>query len=141
VEPVARGGQSTIEGLSLRCAEHNRLEAERVLGRSFMEHKVAVAQAARRETTARFVTVEAAESSPRDTAFDDVVRALRSLGMGDREARRAAACAGTIGDPLEERIRCALRASAPRSFRGTGPPPSRTAPPSGGHAVIAAPSG
>jgi 5-methylcytosine-specific restriction endonuclease McrA len=34
IEPVARGGASTIDNLRLLCAFHNRLEAERVMGRS-----------------------------------------------------------------------------------------------------------
>ena len=32
--PVARGGESTLENLRLLCAYHNRLESERVMGRS-----------------------------------------------------------------------------------------------------------
>jgi 5-methylcytosine-specific restriction endonuclease McrA len=31
--PVARGGKSTVENLRLLCAYHNRLEAERIMGR------------------------------------------------------------------------------------------------------------
>lgn len=34
VQPVARGGASTLENLRLLCAQHNRLEAERLMGRS-----------------------------------------------------------------------------------------------------------
>jgi 5-methylcytosine-specific restriction endonuclease McrA len=33
VEPVARGGSATIDNLRLLCAQHNRLEAERIMGR------------------------------------------------------------------------------------------------------------
>lgn len=32
IRPVARGGGATIENLRLLCAQHNRLEAERVMG-------------------------------------------------------------------------------------------------------------
>jgi hypothetical protein len=39
VEPVARGGRSTVEGLRLRCRTHNQYEAERALGRGFMARK------------------------------------------------------------------------------------------------------
>lgn len=34
VVPVARGGASTVDNLRLLCAYHNRLEAERLMGRS-----------------------------------------------------------------------------------------------------------
>jgi 5-methylcytosine-specific restriction endonuclease McrA len=34
INPVARGGASTLDNLRLLCAQHNRLEAERLLGRS-----------------------------------------------------------------------------------------------------------
>jgi len=33
VQPVARGGASTLDNLRLLCAHHNRLEAERLMGR------------------------------------------------------------------------------------------------------------
>jgi 5-methylcytosine-specific restriction endonuclease McrA len=39
VVPFARGGESTVEGLRLRCRAHNQFEAERVFGRDFMERK------------------------------------------------------------------------------------------------------
>ncbi|HEX6791571.1 MAG TPA: HNH endonuclease [Candidatus Krumholzibacteria bacterium] len=34
IVPVARGGKSTVDNLRLLCAYHNRLEAERLMGRS-----------------------------------------------------------------------------------------------------------
>jgi len=37
VEPAALGGPSTLENLRLACAAHNRLDAERTFGRSFMD--------------------------------------------------------------------------------------------------------
>jgi hypothetical protein len=39
VEPVARGGKATVEGIRLRCRAHNQLEAERVFGAGFMAAK------------------------------------------------------------------------------------------------------
>jgi 5-methylcytosine-specific restriction endonuclease McrA len=36
VIPFARGGESTVDGLRLRCRAHNQYEAERVFGREFM---------------------------------------------------------------------------------------------------------
>jgi hypothetical protein len=37
IEPVARGGASTVENLRLRCRTHNQLEAEREFGAVFMD--------------------------------------------------------------------------------------------------------
>jgi 5-methylcytosine-specific restriction endonuclease McrA len=39
VEPVARGGQSTVENVRLLCRAHNQHEAERWFGAEFMERK------------------------------------------------------------------------------------------------------
>jgi 5-methylcytosine-specific restriction endonuclease McrA len=39
VEPVARGGQSTVENVRLLCRAHNQHEAERSFGAEFMERK------------------------------------------------------------------------------------------------------
>jgi 5-methylcytosine-specific restriction endonuclease McrA len=39
VEPFARGGEATIDRIQLPCPAHNQLEAERVHGAGFMDHK------------------------------------------------------------------------------------------------------
>jgi hypothetical protein len=39
IEPVARGGKSTVENVRLRCRAHNQFEAERAFGAEFMERK------------------------------------------------------------------------------------------------------
>lgn len=39
IVPVARGGQSTVENVRLRCQAHNQFEAERIFGSGFMEEK------------------------------------------------------------------------------------------------------
>ncbi len=39
IEPVARGGESTVENLRLRCRTHNQYEAEQVFGDGFMHQK------------------------------------------------------------------------------------------------------
>lgn len=45
VHEVARGGESTVENLRLRCHAHNQLEAERTFGAEFMRHRrIAAAQ-------------------------------------------------------------------------------------------------
>lgn len=43
VRPIALGGESTLENLRLLCPAHNQLEAERRLGREFMQAKRRVA--------------------------------------------------------------------------------------------------
>ncbi len=48
VEPVARGGTSTVDGLQLRCRPHNQYAAERVFGIEFMKRKREEAREARR---------------------------------------------------------------------------------------------
>ncbi|HYJ33314.1 MAG TPA: hypothetical protein VE326_08865 [Candidatus Binatia bacterium] len=47
VEPVARGGKATVNGLRLRCRAHNQYEAERIFGAEFMKHKREMARVAR----------------------------------------------------------------------------------------------
>jgi hypothetical protein len=39
INPVARGGRATVEGMRLRCRAHNQYEAERVFGTEFMRQK------------------------------------------------------------------------------------------------------
>ena len=39
IDPVARGGEATVEGIRLLCRAHNQYEAERVLGTGFMNGK------------------------------------------------------------------------------------------------------
>jgi hypothetical protein len=47
VDPVARGGQATVECIRLRCRSHNQLEAEQALGDGFMHEKRETARRAR----------------------------------------------------------------------------------------------
>jgi len=39
IVPVARGGESTVDNIRLRCRAHNQFEAERTFGAAFMEGK------------------------------------------------------------------------------------------------------
>lgn len=54
VQPVARGGVATIDGIRLRCRAHNQLEAERVFGMEFMHQR----QEARKAVAARTASPE-----------------------------------------------------------------------------------
>ena len=100
IEPVARGGQSAVDNLRLRCRAHNRLAAERAFGSSLMREKRRAAEKAR-----------ALESpaSPH-TRADEIVPWLRSLGCKAGEAKRAAeaACDELPGAPIEDLIKRAI---------------------------------
>ena len=51
IAAYARGGAHTVDNLTLRCAAHNRFEAERELGRDVVEDKINRARQARRAAT------------------------------------------------------------------------------------------
>ena len=116
IEPVARGGLATVEGLRLRCRAHNQYEAERAFGAGFMNEK---REEARRASEARRRAAEAARlaaeararaAAAHQAAAREVIPWLRALGIRDQDARQAAAHCETIPDaPLEERVRLALR--------------------------------
>ena len=53
VQPVARGGKATVEGLRLRCRAHNQLEAERAFGAGFMDRKREEARSTRNLASAQ----------------------------------------------------------------------------------------
>lgn len=117
VDPVARGGKSTVEGLRLRCRAHNQLEADRVFGAKFMDTK---RHPARRTSHDRIRKAEGDASNQakerdararaeREEITRDVLAGLRSLGCRGEQARRAAQYSATIeSGSLEERMRAAL---------------------------------
>jgi 5-methylcytosine-specific restriction endonuclease McrA len=103
IEPVARGGRSTVDNLRLRCRAHNQFEAERTFGAGFMKDK---REAARQAVAER---VRESVKKGRDDGQNDVIPWLRGLGIRVDEARRAAALCDDIPDaPLEQRVRRAL---------------------------------
>jgi 5-methylcytosine-specific restriction endonuclease McrA len=55
IEPVARGGQASVENTRLRCRSHNQYEAERVFGAAFMQRKrrEALEQRARKRSSGK----------------------------------------------------------------------------------------
>jgi hypothetical protein len=135
VDPVACGGQATVDGIRIRCRAHNQYTAECAFGVGFMETKreearqaraqaaAARAQAAEeraraaaeaREAAAAERARAAAEARARAERENDpdrsVVPWLRGLGFRLQEAREAAAhCDDMPGASIEERIRAALR--------------------------------
>lgn len=106
VVPVSRGGRATVEGVRLRCAAHNQLEADRTFGTTFMNAKRETARAAAQE---RARAADARASAAREQSRD-VIAGLRQLGFRADEANRAAeAGEGLHGITLEERMRAALQ--------------------------------
>ena len=116
MDPVALGGQSTVERVRLRCRAHNQYAAECTFGAEFMRKKREEARRARAEARER-----AAAAAEKANELD-VVPWLRQLGFRADQARRAAThCDDTVPDAtLEERLRAALRFLSP-SARGWSP--------------------
>ncbi len=122
IDPVARGGQSTVDNLRLRCRAHNQYEAERVFGESFMDQKreaarsavVSRAQAPAVESRARAEAGEARACSAEEHS-KDIIAGLRELGFRADQARRAAEyCATLHNATLEARMRAALKFLCPK---------------------------
>jgi hypothetical protein len=129
VDPAARGGQTLISQLQLKCRAHNQYAAACAYGAEFMRAKRESArqQALRRGTHAH-ATVHAPDNASSSAGAppapdSDVIPWLRQLGFSADEARRGAAHSVQPGDaPLEERLRAALRQLAPRCARRAVPP-------------------
>ena len=111
VEPFARGGKATVEGLRLRCRAHNQYEAERVFGAEFMSRKREGARSWKPEGATcprRKTEAQAARAAAREQT-QDVLAGLRALGCRPNDARRAAEFSETVhAATLEERMRAAL---------------------------------
>jgi hypothetical protein len=113
IDPVARGGESTVAGIRLRCRAHNQYEAERTFGAEFMRHKRIAAGEARAAAKER-AQAAAAEQDPER----DVAPWLRALGFRADEVRRATArCAAITNASLEERVRLAVSSLARGGLR------------------------
>ena len=108
-----RNREDTVAGLRLRCRTHNQYEAERIFGTEFMERKRMearrAAEEARAEKEREKARARAAENAELEDQIQDVLSALRGLGIRGEQARRAAAHARNLdGANLAERIRASL---------------------------------
>jgi hypothetical protein len=114
-DPVARGGQGSLDKIRLRCRAHNQYGAECVYGVAFMNHKRNEAQrTAERRKSEHIAEPRAAKPAPEPDPERDVTPWLRSLGFRADEVRRAAAHCESIPDAsLEDRVRLALSCLAP----------------------------
>ncbi|HTR97218.1 MAG TPA: HNH endonuclease signature motif containing protein [Candidatus Acidoferrales bacterium] len=108
VEPVARGGQTTVANLRLRCRAHNQFAAERAFGKGFMDAKRRSSQG----------VIDAEEVA----LHGDVISSLRNLGCSIDQARR-------IAERPEVRCAGSLDARILRAVQQLGPPSARRIPP------------
>jgi len=96
IEPVARGGVATVQGIRLPCRAHNQYDAECAFGADFMERKREEARAV-------------AKAAKRKQAADEVIPYLRTLGFRADESRAAATLCESVPDAsLEQRVKTAL---------------------------------
>ncbi|HYM81393.1 MAG TPA: hypothetical protein VEY91_08275, partial [Candidatus Limnocylindria bacterium] len=131
MDPVARGGQATVEKMRLRCRGHNQYGAECTFGAGFMSDQRQLARRTAAERRAQVAAQQSREAGARAKAAAeqakerDVVPWLRRLGFRPDEVRHAAARCDTIPDaPLEERVRVALSyLHRSRAVRSLGPAP------------------
>ena len=122
VEPVARGGKATVEGMRLRCRTHNQYEAERTFGAGFMRRKRQAARLAAAEAQARAAAEARARAAAKEQTLD-VLAGLRGLGCRADQARRAAEFSEALhGATLEERMRASLKFLRGRAVPGPAPP-------------------
>lgn len=96
IEPLARGGTSTVDNVRLQCRAHNQFQAERAFGAEFMRQK----------------RDEARVSAERERTLD-TISALRSLGYRMEQARHAAESSSAPDLTLEQQVRAALRILCP----------------------------
>jgi hypothetical protein len=111
--PVARGGESTIANVRLRCRAHNQYGAERSFGVEFMRRKREESAERRNGPKARAAATKAkaiADSrQDADVEDDDAFRCLLALGYRATEARWALARCGEMpGATDEQRVKRAL---------------------------------
>ncbi len=123
VDPVARGGRATVDGMRLRCRAHNQFEAECLFGAGFMAEKREEARRMREEKRAAAasrrvapaadtkVALEPQEAEERaEDSDEDLAAALRELGFRTTEVRRGLEhCRALPHVSLEEQVRSALR--------------------------------
>ena len=129
-QPVACGGESTVENLRLRCRAHNQYEADLRFGRGHMDEqrhagkergaakkqrKVAEVAAAKEEQARAAAAAQDAKAEEkrkqqaREGLDRDVVAALHQLGIPGVEARPTLArCAPNTGATYEDRLRQVL---------------------------------
>jgi 5-methylcytosine-specific restriction endonuclease McrA len=116
IQPVSRGGRSTVANIRLLCRAHNQLVAEQALGREFMNGKIEHARQQRAAAIARKAAEEARALGTQ------LVSGLRRLGFGADESKRALAdFGGSPNATAEVRMKAALAYLVPAQ-RGQASP-------------------
>jgi hypothetical protein len=94
VDPFARGGKATVEGMRLRCRAHNQFEAGRAFGVEFMSRK-------RRE--ARLAAAEARDAkAARRRGVQAKLGGAEAPAAAEAEARRLDADPAIIASAAEQ---------------------------------------
>ena len=109
--PVARGGESTVANVRLRCRAHNQYEAERTYGAEFMRCKREASAEQRERSRTRIEAANAKPNAPPDSSLeqDDAFHCLVALGYRATEASWALARCGEMpGATDEQRVKQAL---------------------------------
>ena len=114
IDPVARGGEATVENLRLRCRTHNQLDAEQAFGKEFIAEKRETARRERAATRQQAANAKLLASPDRDADPDperDVVPRLRQLRCRPEHIRLAASHCESLpeGTSLDDRVREAVR--------------------------------
>ncbi len=130
IEPVARGGGSTMDNLRLLCRVHNQFEAECAFSPEFLagkreqarewaaQAKASAAAKASAEARARANAEAKVQAAAEAASQKEVLPWLRALGCNAETAKRAAErCAGMVGAPLERRVFVACQGLGPRGMR------------------------
>ena len=136
VKEVARGGESTVANLRLRCRGHNQHGAEQTYGAGFMKAKREEAKvAADRRRAEREQQAEAPRLQPHEL---EVIPWLRQLGCREDESRIAARRCREMADaPPEDRVKRALSWFGARLGRTIRPVTATNAPHAGSGSVPA----
>jgi 5-methylcytosine-specific restriction endonuclease McrA len=129
VDLYALGGQHTLENLRVRCRAHNRFHAEQVLGKAFIEKRIASRHANEtRETTGATghhaqVTATAANDSMRSA---DGTKRSKPIGSNHANGGNSAHVAANRGEKhprgastAERRVPKPLRKAKEPRVRGT----------------------
>jgi hypothetical protein len=114
VQPVALGGQATLENLRLLCPKHNKLEADRRLGADLMNRMRGAARQHRAQRS------EPEKRPPLKAPHEDDVRAgLTTLGFRFPEVSMGLSAAARLSPAAssEDRLRAALQILRPPAAR------------------------
>jgi hypothetical protein len=102
VDPVARGGQATVERMRLRCRAHNQFEAERTFGAEFMARKRHGAREARARAKRHEARMRAAAREAEMRAATREAEMRAAARVETREARARAAARAAVKEQAQD---------------------------------------